>query len=167
MHLLVLSAFRPAGHRPVRCAVSPGLNAPSGAQCFPTKELSVCLVITSERLNAPSGAQCFPTTKRLETSPIEEDMSQCTFWCSVLSDREKSRERSDRDRRSQCTFWCSVLSDIVGRRRRISDRRLNAPSGAQCFPTPPPENRATTPFTGTKSPPTWKAPHRIGPHLSN
>ena len=47
------------------------------------------------------------------------------------------------------------------------DGRLNAPSGAQCFPTPPPENRATTPFTGTKSPPTWKAPHRIGSHLSN
>ena len=44
---------------------------------------------------------------------------------------------------------------------------LNAPSGAQCFPTPPPEDRATTPFTGTKSPPTWKAPHRIGSHLSN
>ena len=38
---------------------------------------------------------------------------------------------------SQCTFWCSVLSDrnplIELKLRRFS---LNAPFGAQCFPTP-------------------------------
>ena len=36
--------------------------------------------------------------------------SQCTFWCSVLSDK-KRRRRKRRVLLSQCTFWCSVLSD--------------------------------------------------------
>ncbi len=37
---------------------------------------------------------------------------------------------------SQCTFWCSVLSDScpTGRSRGMS-RRLNAPYGARCFLT--------------------------------
>ena len=67
----------------------------------------------------------------------------------------------------QCTFWCSVLSDEEEIGIINGAEGFNAPSGAQCFPTPPLENRATRPFTGTKSPPTWKAPHRIGLHLSN
>ena len=36
--------------------------------------------------------------------------SQCTFWCSVLSDWTIGR-RSGGMTGSQCTFWCSVLSD--------------------------------------------------------
>ena len=85
--------------------------------------------------------------------------SQCTFWCSVLSDgntRSSTRipvqvsmhllvlsafrlEESLAgvlSNWSQCTFWCSVLSDI-----EESDFygpklwSLNAPFGAQCFPT--------------------------------
>ena len=37
---------------------------------------------------------------------------------------------------SQCTFWCSVLSDPRRTCRRGRRRRgLNAPFGAQCFPT--------------------------------
>ena len=39
---------------------------------------------SSRSLNAPSGAQCFPT-KIIEHYMLRE-MSQCTFWCSVLSD---------------------------------------------------------------------------------
>ena len=35
MHLLVLSAFRQAD-LPVEIVMHAGLNAPSGAQCFPT-----------------------------------------------------------------------------------------------------------------------------------
>ncbi len=61
--------------------------------------------------------------------------SQCTFWCSVLSDDTARRHGAARIG-SQCTFWCSVLSDR--RTRRFRRRRflsLNAPSGAQCFPT--------------------------------
>ena len=36
--------------------------------------------------------------------------SQCTFWCSVLSD-SWIRTILLRCLMSQCTFWCSVLSD--------------------------------------------------------
>ena len=59
MHLLVLSAFRPvvSTHRLLSI---PCLNAPFGAQRFPTvKEDGSIMEI--ERLNAPFGAQCFPT----------------------------------------------------------------------------------------------------------
>ena len=115
MHLLVLSAFRLDMSLKAKALFS-GLNAPSGAQCFPT------------------GTNALPVNG---------------------------------DAVSQCTFWCSVLSDYLTSLPDSHTLSLNAPSGAQCFPTPPPENRATTPFTGTKSPPTWKAPHRIGSHLSN
>ena len=84
MHLLVLSAFRP--HESRCCAIhSQCLNAPSGAQCFPTgaailtddlgNGVSMHLLVLSAfrptgalgkvggaaSLNAPSGAQCFPT----------------------------------------------------------------------------------------------------------
>ena len=110
-------------------------------------------------LNAPFGAQCFPTgqARRLHALP---PWSQCTFWCSVLSDIP--RRLGNRNRvRSQCTFWCSVLSDLSGpilahRRSLVSQctfwcsvlsdpvhrafaggghQGLNAPFGAQCFPT--------------------------------
>ena len=38
--------------------------------------------------------------------------------------------------RSQCTFWCSVLSDgKPSGTRGVGMSRLNAPFGAQCFPT--------------------------------
>ena len=36
--------------------------------------------------------------------------SQCTFWCSVLSDEFANVGRIP-SFESQCTFWCSVLSD--------------------------------------------------------
>ena len=84
MHLLVLSAFRPE-HVHGRGLVRPGLNAPSGAQCFPTH-----------------------ITRRACRNSI---VSQCTFWCSVLSD------------------WKPFG------KRRMPTECLNAPSGAQCFPT--------------------------------
>ena len=159
MHLLVLSAFR---HRTIRWRSrrSFGLNAPSGAQCFPTRFL------------------------RRRT--CRAFRSQCTFWCSVLSDLEGRPWRRSNAHvsmhllvlsafrlgdkwktmgmarvLSQCTFWCSVLSDSIlssigCSRNTVSmhllvlsafrlhfhmrhapavDGRLNAPSGAQCFPT--------------------------------
>ena len=37
-------------------------------------------------------------------------VSQCTFWCSVLSDLDRTK-RVKKHAESQCTFWCSVLSD--------------------------------------------------------
>ena len=63
--------------------------------------------------------------------------SQCTFWCSVLSDLELSTRRDRPFNKSQCTFWRSVLSDVLTGRYPtlwVPDG-LNAPSGAQCFPT--------------------------------
>ena len=93
-----------------------------------------------------------------EMAPVA---SQCTFWCSVLCDWTLTLTWTDHDwvsmhllvlsafRRegvawndlskrvlSQCTFWCSVLSD----NRKENPMHaitpcLNAPSGAQCFPT--------------------------------
>ena len=86
--------------------------------------------------------------------------SQCTFWCSVLSDGlAPGQERGGP--MSQCTFWCSVLSDKEARdllhfegflvsmhllvlsafrqwyvRWNTEEKiGLNAPFGAQCFPT--------------------------------
>ena len=41
--------------------MSYGLNAPSGAQCFPTGTQPGLTSSNSCGLNAPSGAQCFPT----------------------------------------------------------------------------------------------------------
>mgnify|MGYP001681296278 CR=1 FL=1 len=65
--------------------------------------------VIKSSLNAPSGAQCFPSrTRRL---PRVTSRSQCTFWCSVLSDVENWWSAFV-NRVSQCTFWCSVLSDI-------------------------------------------------------
>ena len=62
--------------------------------------------------------------------------SQCTFWCSVLSDQTETENKSPASRGSQCTFWCSVLSDRSGEDVGTHDFvGLNAPFGAQCFPT--------------------------------
>ena len=118
-------------------------------------------------LNAPSGAQCFPTGDA-EQGVSRGNRSQCTFWCSVLSDRATPRPGPSRSGSLNAPSGAQCFPTLTRDEAQTTiDTCLNAPSGAQCFPTPPPENRATTPFTGTKSPPTWKAPHRIGSHLSN
>ena len=107
MHLLVLSAFR---HRddPHLHGHLYGLNAPFGAQCFPTRPPHPC--------------------------DGQGPLSQCTFWCSVLSDGKRNAS-TGKSRRSQCTFWCSVLSDLYGVPIHEGIACLNAPFGAQCFPT--------------------------------
>ena len=114
-----------------------GLNAPSGAQCFPTQTRCMHTTRPMSGLNAPSGAQCFPTVAPRLLSTQLLHASQCTFWRSVLSDRSRSASRSASSlsqvsmhllalsafrhqgrwpstrwpTASQCTFWCSVLSD--------------------------------------------------------
>ena len=212
MHLLVLSAFR-LGHLGISDTRPFRLNAPSGAQCFPTGRIGFASSQSPDDcLNAPSGAQCFPTdedgnltqnpfdqvsmhllvlsafrqctkrpvrllrrlasqctfwcsvlsdaTRSIRTSPeklvsmhllvlsafrlesVDERRqplrSQCTFWCSVLSDPRPKSEEQGRLHPSQCTFWCSVLSDVAASvaSSRFTPGCLNAPSGAQCFPTP-------------------------------
>ena len=157
------------------------LNAPFGAQCFPTLNVGAW-ADGAVRLNAPFGAQCFPT-RSMPHAPVRCRVSmhllvlsafrpqggtkwtprlksQCTFWCSVLSDcfkwitqsktlsvsmhllvlsafRQTSISGSiGNDSSSQCTFWCSVLSDWKDDAEvDIVWKGLNAPFGAQCFPT--------------------------------
>ena len=107
------------------------LNAPFGAQCFPTRR--ACLYRPeSLRLNAPFGAQCFPTQAiRLVKVAVR---SQCTFWCSVLSDENKnvrmgSLLRLNAPFGAQC-FPTGAINNVP-----IEILSLNAPFGAQCFPT--------------------------------
>ena len=40
-------------------------------------------------------------------------VSQCTFWCRVLTDAIKAGKDID-PFVSQCTFWCRVLTDGDG-----------------------------------------------------
>ena len=157
IHHLVLSAFRPLGASlPSYVAIAEsqctfwcsvlsdrprrgrgirrhGLNAPFGAQCFPTAD-GEPVDAGHLRLNAPFGAQCFPTHDVAAATP-RNPPSQCTFWCSVLSDLE-------------CRFisgWTRTVSMhllvLSAFRRKDFDNvassilSLNAPFGAQCFPT--------------------------------
>ena len=204
MHLLVLSAFRlmaglllPVGVVTSQCTFWCSVLSDSGLRILSlnTLRVSMHLLVLSafrrkvfnhrnreESLNAPFGAQCFPTGRQPPgITPIS--VSQCTFWCSVLSDQhdralakpplrtvsmhllvlsafrlQESYRREAADSRlnapfgaqcfptdgglvvtetngSQCTFWCSVLSDRVLNRVRTCRCGLNAPFGAQCFPT--------------------------------
>ena len=139
MHLLVLSAFRLyrlnvkmneiMSQCTFWCSVlsdfesgvtvwrhATGLNAPFGAQCFPTVSWLPNGTVEVLCLNAPFGAQCFPTPCG-PAMYVQSRESQCTFWCSVLSDPSSWRLARLKSA-SQCTFWCSVLSDRKARRNR-------------------------------------------------
>ena len=74
MHLLVLSAFRQAD-LPVEIVMHAGLNAPSGAQCFPTTATATACVAVWSCLNAPSGAQCFPTKEDALMNTIDMSLN--------------------------------------------------------------------------------------------
>ena len=159
MHLLVLSAFRRRGAPHLFGRGS--LNAPSGAQCFPTPlsegevlmyELVVSmhlLVLSAFRREICGDMPCSP-----------EDLSQCTFWCSVLSDDAKCRcgygsglvsmhllvlsafrlEMFDSPELEALGVSMHLLVLSAFRRgieiaAQLAVTSLNAPSGAQCFPT--------------------------------
>ena len=128
----------PYARRRVVLAWQPAERHAPGAQLH-----STCVDSAEARCaqgsNAPSGVQCFPPRLFLrlwQSTPIWK--SQCTFWCSALSDRTRQSHRGRRTHRnrlnapfgaqrfptqggdvlwmfenysSQCTFWCSVLSD--------------------------------------------------------
>ena len=113
MHLLVLSAFRPGRVYREACILT-RLNAPFGAQCFPTGRRVLCRG-RGGSLNAPFGAQCFPTTFfqsfRFVSAP---GVSMHLLVLSAF--RHTGRQLHQRHCRwSQCTFWCSVLSDFTTR----------------------------------------------------
>ena len=108
MHLLVLSAFRRTAWRTRKTLLALRLNTPFGAQCFPTQS-----DLANGRMDIVSMHLLVLSAFRPELFPYVRAGSQ-----------------------SQCTFWCSVLSDRLSRRSTIRLKRsLNAPFGAQCFPT--------------------------------
>ena len=113
--------------------MSASLNAPSGAQCLPTKRRTHAQNALAG-LNAPSGAQCFPT--RIVVLGWF-GCRRVSMHLLVLSAFRPLRHTPRRPNPllSQCTFWCSVLSDQTPSLIQRSDASLNAPSGAQCFPT--------------------------------
>ena len=134
MHLLVLSAFRLMGFASSAfgqtvsqctfwCSVLSDVVAGRGAWLF------------AGGLNAPFGAQCFPTWRRVVVGPWRWGVSMHLLVLSAfrhLYDRALTGSAT----MSQCTFWCSVLSDSGS--VPTSTWRwygLNAPFGAQCFPT--------------------------------
>ena len=135
MHLLVLSAFRHSTST-LPSSRSSGLNAPSGAQCFPAQLKSHYKDDWETSLNAPSGAQCFPTIRAGMGSP-SFPVSQCTFWCSVLSDTTIIKASmvllSCLNAPSGAQCFPTIYPALPDRTLSPS---LNAPSGAQCFPTP-------------------------------
>ena len=131
MHLLVLSAFR----RGLPWKLGRGrlrLNAPFGAQCFPTLQ-SVPFDSDNSGLNAPFGAQCFPTPFP-HLYQLLLVWSQCTFWCSVLSD-VRPPSRAQQGYRLNAPFGAQCFPTRQGARCRRNPYCLNAPFGAQCFPT--------------------------------
>ena len=138
MHLLVLSAFRRrAEGQLTHGALS--LNAPFGAQCFPTWRIwtSSCLISVSMHLLVLSAF-------RLITFHDEYWRVNVSMHLLVLS--AFRLEGEDIGFIYEVSMHLLVLS---------------------AFRPPPPESRVATPFPGTKTPPTWKAPNRIGSHRSN
>ena len=132
MHLLVLSAFRHEGRRH-RGHAEAGLNAPFGAQCFPTSMSMASglrrncwvsmhlLVLSAFRrikaqhkkglvcLNAPFGAQCFPTMF-VPAGHTKVSCLNAPFGAQCFP-----------------TFFIEMFDG--------PELSLNAPFGAQCFPT--------------------------------
>ena len=85
MHLLVLSAFR---------------REDGAVPDFGSRVSMHLLVLSAFRLDEIA-------------FQAQAQMSQCTFWCSVLSDMKAPIRVAVSLQASQCTFWCSVLSDGV------------------------------------------------------
>ena len=182
MHLLVLSAFRRWDHK-LGTRKFQSLNAPFGAQCFPTENdhgrmgplLSQCTfwcsVLSDFARFIRATSPDYVSMHLLVLSAFRPGFSfnirlriltsQCTFWCSVLSDSDHPYDydanpnvsmhllvlsafrpapaishTTTASSRSQCTFWCSVLSDEFENQLDVCQQTgLNAPFGAQCFPT--------------------------------
>ena len=88
------------------CSVLSDLLTPIGRQ------------VSATSFNAPSGAQCFPTRAPGVRRSFKTIRFQCTFWCSVLSDFVYKYFITHVDYAFQCTFWCSVLSDSAPKKPR-------------------------------------------------
>ena len=121
MHLLVPGAYRLEGEDLgfVYQTVSMHLLVPGAYR--PAKSRDGNGIVVPTCLNAPSGAGCLPTQRSI-CSPWPARVSQCTFWCRVLTDLPKLHTQRLHSR-SQCTFWCRVLTDpMIGVLRIVAAR---------------------------------------------
>ena len=113
-------------------------------------------------------------------------VSQCTYRCVVLPDREEALDGLDLQSQctyrcvvlpdfaeifalifvilSQCTYRCVVLPDLWGLSIYAMFNRLNAPTGAWCSLTPALGSGGITPLRGPGAPPAPGAPLRTGQH---
>ena len=147
MHLLVLSAFRPAR---------------LGLVAVETRRVSMHLLVLSAfrrstrawrtqlrtSLNAPSGAQCFPTVCSLEQC-APRFLSQCTFWCSVLSDSAPRKPRHNAVYRNE------IAADLESATsNRLAPVQLNHTT-AKNRHKPPQRRRRPLPIS---TPPTFNEP---------
>ena len=186
MHLLVLSAFRRrAEGQLTHGALS--LNAPFGAQCFPTWRIwtSSCLISVSMHLLVLSAFRLITfhdeywrvnvsmhllvlSAFRLITFHDQYWRVNVSMHLLVLS-AFRLDHLDDARRFLEVSMHLLVLSafrlegEDIGFIYEVSMHLLVL----SAFRPPPPESRVATPFPGTKTPPTWKAPNRIGSHRSN
>ena len=100
MHLLVLSAFRRAAGTFRRCARGVSMHLLVLSAFRRRGEAHERSAQTG--LNAPFGAQCFPTGSNQRRARVLR--SQCTFWCSVLSDWKRN---------VPCTFLLMVSMHLL------------------------------------------------------
>ena len=158
MHLLVFSAFRHnklqpdvvlwiesqctfwcsvlSDERAINSGPRPGnrLNAPSGAQCFPTEDGGGSITVGNRVSMHLLVLSAFRRQGLGSASGMAGMVSMHLLVLSAFRPNDSNQPKGDDV--SQCTFWCSVLSDQVQTAAsNASALGLNAPSGAQCFPT--------------------------------
>ena len=110
-----------------------GLNAPFGAQCFPTRTRQPCRH-KCRRLNAPFGAQCFPTGGCCRRQGRVQLVSMHLLVLSAFRQTLKKLE----DNAINVSMHLLVLSAFRPTHSPPLPKTtggLNAPFGAQCFPT--------------------------------
>ena len=90
-------------------------------------------------------------------------MSQCTYRCVVLPDKESRHEsRPVSCLNAPTGAWCSLTQTSGTVSQQGS--RLNAPTGAWCSLTPALGSGGMTPLRGPGAPPAPGAPLRTGRH---
>ena len=157
MHLLVLGAFRRSllSFRSCRLSVSMHLLVLDAFRLFVSSRITVCGFVSMHLLvlgafrhvdrAAHAAARWLvsmhllvPGAFRLEqfTVPaLAGVMFQCTFWCLMLSDFGSHGPGGAAPDRLNAPSgaWCFPTS--IGTWKTASRASLNAPSGAWCFPT--------------------------------
>ena len=131
------------------------LNAPSGAQCFPTGKSPVSVPTVTAGLNAPSGAQCFPTLSGAG-DVFQIDVSMHLLVLSAFRLRPQKtvpqRRLPERNRRRPGKHHIESartvqLNHTTAKNRHKPPQRRRCPLPASTPPTfnePKPKNRPLT-----------------------